>query len=564
MENKTVGRYVLTEKWLIAVISLTGIIYNVGLAATPWFEGQLAQTLCDIVGGTKEAPAMAAVAAGYVLTVLAVQFLRFLKRLYVRKFANNINRSMKLDLYRGLLQRSFEELNREGAGKLMTKAISDVDACAEGIRKFTTEVFDTGVALLGYLALLLCYDPLLTLIVMVFPPAAFFLAERLKTAVTRAVAAAKESAGRLNGATLDRLENALTYRVSGMESTRDAAYEEKLTDYEKKTVRAGLFETAMPPVYQIIAMLGAVLILWLGGRNAAGTGWRAWDVAAFTAFLSCFTRLSVKAGKAAKLFNNVQKARVSWGRIRPWLENRENREERCVASPGRLEVRGVSFAYPGGESVFRDASFCAEPGQIIGITGEVACGKTTLGKVILGELPFDGKILFGGRNIGQITEAFAGYLGHESELFSGTVAENITLGVPGEVDGVLAAVCLDGEVDGNTRIGSGGVRLSGGQQARLALARTLYHKRPLLILDDPFASVDPKTEAKILQNLRTLAPDSVILLLTHRLAWFPELDGAVWMEDGHIVSGSHAQLMESCPGYARLFRMQTGGDGHEA
>ena len=85
-----------------------------------------------------------------VLTIAAVQGVRYIKRLYVRRFANNINRRMKHILYADLVHRSRSELDREGSGAVLTKAISDVDACAEGMRKFTTEIFDTGVVLVCY------------------------------------------------------------------------------------------------------------------------------------------------------------------------------------------------------------------------------------------------------------------------------------------------------------------------------------------------------------------------------------------------------------------------------
>ena len=87
---------------------------------------------------------------GYLIAIAVVQGSRFIKRLYVRKFANNINRSMKQVLYANLVRKDKVELEQAGTGTLMTKAISDVDACAEGMRKFTTEIFDTGIALLAY------------------------------------------------------------------------------------------------------------------------------------------------------------------------------------------------------------------------------------------------------------------------------------------------------------------------------------------------------------------------------------------------------------------------------
>ena len=562
--------YFKAETWPLAVVTVTGLVYNIGLAFGPVLEGKLAQCLLDIMGGPARWPAMVYLAAVYVGVTVLVQAARYFKRFYVRRFANNVNRSMKRVLYGNLLHTSREELERAGTGNLMTRAISDVDACVEGMRKFTTEVFDTGVALAAYFVLLLVYDWRLALLTGLFPPVAFFLAERMKKPVSRCAAVYKESAGRLNGATLERISGAVTYRVFGLEENRDRAYEDCLADYERKAAAANLWENTLPPLYQVVSMLGAVLILWLGGKNVAGIGWASWDIAAFTAFLTCFTKLSVKTSKAAKLFNSVQKAQVSWKRIKPLLKDVEEAPELPPAPAADLEVSGLGFAYPGGSEVLKHISFTARPGQIIGVTGPVACGKSTLGKAFLCELPYTGSIRFGGRELRDMTEAerasVVGYLGHQPELLSATVKENVLLGTDGPASPWLAASCLTEEVAAmpqgeDTAVGSGGVRLSGGQQARLALARTLRHKRPLLILDDPFSAVDMTTEGEIMEHLRALAGDSIILLLSHRLDRFPELDGVLWMEQGTVLAGSHQELMETCPAYTSLYNAQKGGAG---
>ncbi len=560
-----VGFYFRREKSLLLVVTVTGILYNVGMVAGPWFEGQLVQYLCDILGGRRTPAAMLRLAACYVLTILFVQLMRCIKRLYVRKFANNISKRMKMTLYRNLLYGRRAE--HEGAGAMMTKLIADADACVEGMRKFTTEVFDTGVVMAAYLVMLLSYDWRLTLLAMLFPPVAYFLAERLKGVVTRNAAASKESGGRLNAATLERITNALTYRVYGQEAARNAAYEAHLADYEKKAVMANVWENAMQPVYQVISMLGTVMIIWFGGRNVLGAGWTAWNVAAFSTFFSCYKKLAVKSSKAAKLFNAVQKARVSWGRIRPYLDSVPEEAEQPVLPPAPLTVSGLSFSYPGRKPLFTGAAFQAEPGQIVGVTGEVACGKSTLGRLFTGELPYQGRIALGNTvfsSEGGHWGNQVGYLGHQPELFSGTVEENIRLGKPGDIGPVLRAVCMDREVaelpDGpRTRIGSGGVRLSGGQQARIALARTLYHKRPVIVLDDPFSAVDMETEAQIYENLRQWGRDSVILLISHRLTLFPQLDQVLWMERGSVRTSTHDGLMAGEERYRTLYETQRKG-----
>ena len=115
-------------EWLpLAFVTLSGLVYNIGLLATPWFEGRLAQCLADILGGSETAAKMAMLVLAYIVVTLAVQATRFIKRFYVRRFANNINRRMKGILYANLVRQSRAALEKEGAGELMTKAISDVD-----------------------------------------------------------------------------------------------------------------------------------------------------------------------------------------------------------------------------------------------------------------------------------------------------------------------------------------------------------------------------------------------------------------------------------------------------
>ena len=556
----------------LVLVTVTGILYNVGLAAGPLFEGKLAQCLLEVLRGETAWPAMAKLAALYAVVTAAVQALRYAKRFYIRRFANNVNRRMKAVLYAGLLRRARPELQEESVGSLLTRAISDVDACVEGMRKFTTEIFDTGVVMVVYVGLLAAYDWRLTILACLFPPAAFFLASRMKKPVARCAAAWKESAGRLNEATLDRVSGAVTYRVFGLEQKRDEAYEERLADYEHRAVAAHLWEGIMQPLYRALSMAGALMIVWLGSRNVMGTGWVSWDIAAFTTFLACFTKLSVKVSKAAKLFNAVQKAQVSWVRVKPLLKGGSLPEETAPAAPAPLEVEGLTFAYPQGETVLRDVTFTAAPGQIVGVTGPVACGKSTLGKSFLCEYPYQGSIRFGGKELRDMTAAertgVVGYLGHQPELLGDSVRENVLLGSSGSPEPWLRAVCLEDEVaampyGAETQVGSGGIRLSGGQQARLALARTLCHRRPVLVLDDPFSAVDKATEAQIMDHLETLAGDGIILLLSHRLDLFDRCDQVIWMEEGRCRVGTHKELLETCDAYARAFRAQKGGS-HEA
>ena len=560
-------------EWLpLTLITLSGLAYNVGLLAVPWFEGRLAQCLADILGGNETAAAMTALAAGYILVTLLVQAARFIKRFYVRRFANNINRRMKGVLYANLVRQSRGALEKQGAGELMTKAISDVDDCAEGIRKFTTEVFDTGVALAGYIVMLFAYDWRLALLCMIFPPISYICAEKMKKPVQRAGAAYKKAAA-LSAATLDRAKNAVTYRVYGCEDAQEARYEAALDGYEQAAVRANVWQAALPPLYLAASNLSVLFILWFGAKNVLGTGWRAWDIAAFTTFLSCFMKTAVKSSKAAKLFNAVQRAEVSWKRIKPMMKTPRALEPLAVPAAQRVEVSGLSFCYDGGAPIFEGVSFSAQPGDIIGVTGPVACGKSTLGRVFLCERPYGGSVRIGGRELSELSPREAastvGYLGHDPELWNDTVEENVLCGEAGDAMRFLALTALDGEVRAmeqglRTVVGSGGVRLSGGQAQRLALARTLAHPRPVLVLDDPFSALDRRTEDEVFARLKACAQDRIVILISHRLYHFPELRQIVFMQGGKADVGTHEALCASVPAYRALYESQTGGAAHEA
>ncbi len=547
-----IGSYFLAEWLTLTLVTISGLIYNLGLLAGPWFEGRLAQCLADILGGSGGSRAMVVLVLAYVAVTLLVQAARFVKRFYVRRFANNIDRRMKGVLFANLVRQSRSAVEREGVGELMTKAISDVDDCAEGMRKFTTELFDTGVALAGYVGMLLVYDRRLALLCLIFPPISYICAEAMKGVVQRAGAAYKKSAAALSAATLDRAKNAVTYRVYGCEKTQEARYEAVLDRYERSAVRANVWQSALPPLYLVLSNVSVLFILWFGAKNVLGTGWSTWDIAAFTTFLSCFLKLSTKSAKAAKLFNAVHRAEVSWKRIKPLMKMPELLPPLDAPAAQNVVLKNLSFAYEGGKPVFEGLSLAARPGEIIGITGPVACGKSTLGRVFLCEQPYGGSVTFGGRELSSLAPreiaATVGYLGHDPELWNDSVRANVLCGGDGDAMAFLSLTALDGEVRAmehglDTVVGSSGVRLSGGQAQRLALARTLAHPRPVLVLDDPFSALDRATEDTVFANLQTYARDKVVFLISHRLYHFPEMQRVVFMEDGKISVGTHEELL---------------------
>ena len=154
-----------------------------------------------------------------------------------------------------------------------------------------------------------------------------------------------------------------------------------------------------------------------------------------------------------------------------------------------------------------------------------------------------------------------------SPLSADTVQNNVLCGSKQDAMPYLAVAALKGEVlameNGlDTVIGSSGTRLSGGQAQRLALARTLAHPRPVLILDDPFSALDRDTEDTVFADLQEYARDKVVFLISHRLYHFPQMQKIVFMDGRKTTVGTHEELMASAPVYRQLYESQTGGKQH--
>ncbi|MEG2000107.1 MAG: ABC transporter ATP-binding protein [Evtepia sp.] len=508
----------------------------------------------------------------FLAAVAVIQLMRYCKRYFVRLFANRTTMDMRLMLFNHIMHKDLSELQWERSGDLMVKAVSDVDICVEGMRKVTTEFFDTGVLMVSYLITMFWYDWGIAALACIFLPLAMYLAEYLKTVIVKYAKASRIQTSRVADLTYSNIEQIQIQRMNGLEESRHRFYAKELDELEKRAVKASILESSMQPIYNVIAMLGIVFVLYLGGKNViAGI----WTVGTFSACISIFIALSIKASKAAKLFNAYQKAKVSWQRIRPYLSTYHQADDRdvCVESGFDLCVSDLAFSYPGTQhEIVSNLSFTAEVGQIIGVTGPVACGKSTLGVALSGLYPYSGSIQLCGMELRTLTayqrsQRIAMQF-HDPQLLSDSIYHNITLGEAGDITTVLQHVCFEEDLKSmpqgiETLVGSGGVRLSGGQQARIALARALYHKCKLILLDDPFSAVDLKTEQKIIQNLREHYRDSIIILISHRLAIFPIVDRILLMDEAHT-SGTHRELLEESELYQNLYALQQSGDENEA
>lgn len=557
-----IKNYWIKEKKSVILLTLFGILYDVGMVARPIYQGKLIDALIAKVNFNN----LIKLSLTFIFIIGMVQFFRYLKRYYVRQFANATTATMRFMIYNNILHKEEKELNDENMGSLMTKAISDVDVCVEGMRKSTTEVFDTGVLFITYLVTLLQYDVKITLYACIFIPVAVFIAEKMKKIIFKFTKAYRSQLSQVSDITYDRIDNAILYRLYGREADNRVVYEEELEDFEKKAIVANIWENAMQPIYNVIAMGGIVFVIIMAGEKVYEGSF---TVGVFSAYISIFAIMAAKASRIARLFNTIQKSSVSWNRIKPFLKEYEeiDKTRGIISKETKIEIENLYLKYDkSSDYIIKNLNFKARESNIVGITGPIGCGKSTLGRVFLGNINYEGSLKIDNKELRDYSEyersKIISYMGHDAHLISDTIYNNITMGDDGDISHVLKMICFDEDLKSmengiETLVGNGGVRLSGGQQARIALARTLYHKNKILILDDPFSAVDMKTEKNIIDNLRANYGDCLILLISHRLAIFKYLNQIILInEDKTLEYGNHQKLIENSKLYNQLYLLQ--------
>jgi ATP-binding cassette subfamily B protein len=223
-------------------------------------------------------------------------------------------------------------------------------------------------------------------------------------------------------------------------------------------------------------------------------------------------------------------------------------------SSGAVQFRGVSFAYDGKQTVLENVSFDAAPMSRIGVTGVTGAGKSTLVSLLTRFYdPTAGEILLDGVDLrdyklADLRNQFAIVL-QETVLFSSSIAENIAYANPrASFDEIVAAAraanahdFIEALPDGyDTAVGERGMRVSGGERQRIALARAFLKNAPILILDEPTSAVDIKTESVIMEAMGRLMQGRTTFIITHRLSLLKSCEQELVVEGGRLIQRAPA------------------------
>lgn len=560
--KETLVRYLWKYRFQFIISSIGGILYNTAIVFSPILLGRL----IDAAGGDVGQKVLQSAAAFVGMTVF-FQMARWVKRWFMRDQFNRVACDLRQTFLERMLGRDAAALEKETVGDMMSRTVGDITLVVDTVMTTLNEGWDTWLLMISFFVAMLFQDWQVTLLASLMVPVTIVLAQSMRHVLYRFAMAARRASAESNSSLQRYLSAVAVLRLFGREENEAEEIHGAFTRQAGFTIKELLMQQALLPLYALLAGLGIVVVLALGGqRVAAGQ----WTIGSFNAYLLMFIAFSGRTRVAARVFNRWHAARAAWVRVRekmmatpetlaqPHKESPRNPLPEKALRADMLEIQDLRFGF-GTQEMLGPITLSARKGEIIGITGPVGSGKSLLAQALTGLYPYRGSIRVDGCELSGLAaeerSRLIAFAGHEQLLFSMTIGENVALTDPEgqapdalRLSQALAAAALLEELPRfekglETRVGEKGVLVSGGQRQRIALARALYAPAPILILDDPFSAVDIATEETIIGHLRTDYPDRIILLLSHRLNAFRHADQVLVLRQGGVIqSGSHEGL----------------------
>lgn len=485
---------------------------------------------------------------------------------------------IRMDATNSLLNMEASYFESRQTGNLMSVLSADVAQLEDIISDASTSMIRITITFSTAFIIMFWMSPKLALIlfaplVIIVPMVIWF-----STRVQRKYRKQRESTGGI----VAILENVLTgvtvvqaYNAKEFESDRIGR---QSGDYRDAAIQAAFIRNRFIPGIYVVAGISFGLLTSAGGwvmESGEIT------VGQFVTFLLISTRMTMPMFILGMLLNQLQKGEASSKRVFALIDLEPSIFDREGAVPlegpiESLSFDNVSFAYPTSDTnALNGISLSASSGDFLGVMGHTGAGKSTILKLIERFYePQGGSVLINGRDINDyqiesIRERI-GFVSQDPFLFFGTIGENVAYARDSDNDQILSALEAAGATefvssltDGlDTMVGDRGVMLSGGQRARISLARALLKDPDILILDEASAALDAETEKRIQESLfgnSNVGKKRITIAVAHRLATIRNADEIVAMVDGAIVErGTHSNLIANENVYASQWSIQTG------
>ncbi|MDD1510116.1 lipid A export permease/ATP-binding protein MsbA [Pseudomonas sp. CNPSo 3701] len=503
----------------------------------------------------------------------------FLGNYYIAKVSMGLVQDLRIALFNNLLMLPNRYFDNHNSGHLISRITYNVTMVTGAATDSIKVVVREGMTVIFLFITLLWMNWKLTLVMLAILPIIGLMVSSTSKKFRKQSRKIQTSMGDVTHVTSESIHGYRVVRSFGGEDYEKERFfkaSEENKNKQLKMVRTGAVYTPSLQlvIYSAMAVL-MFLVLWLRGDSSAGD---------LVAYITLAGLLPKPIRQLSEVSSTIQKGLAGAETIfeqldeEPEVDNGTQERERVG---GRLEVRDLSFTYPGSEKpVLNHISFVAEPGQMVALVGRSGSGKSTLANLIPRFYHHEtGQILLDGLDVEEYTlrnlRRHIALVTQHVTLFNDTVRNNIAYGdlagapleaVQQAASDAYAAEFIEKMPQGyDTLVGENGVLLSGGQRQRLAIARALLKDAPVLILDEATSALDTESERHIQAALDQVMQGRTTLVIAHRLSTIEKADLILVMDQGQIVErGSHAELLAQNGYYSRLHAKQFEDDDDSA
>ncbi len=373
---------------------------------------------------------------------------------------------------------------------------------------------------------------------------------------------------------VDSLLNYETVKYFNNEEFEAARYDEGLKRYRQAAIKSQNTLSLLNTGQQLIIAIGLVAMLWRATQGVVDGRMTLGDLVMVNAFM---IQLYIPLGFLGVIYREIKQSLTDLDKMFTLMEKEREIADEPDAQPIRIEgspavrFENVSFAYEPRRPILHHVSFEIPPGKTVAVVGSSGAGKSTLARLLFRFYDVQqGRITIAGQDIKHVTQASVrqaiGIVPQDTVLFNDTVEYNIAYGKPGashaEVEGAARAAHIHAFIAStplgyNTMVGERGLKLSGGEKQRVAIARTLLKNPPMVIFDEATSALDSANERAIQTELREAAQNKTTLVIAHRLSTVVDAHEILVMDAGRIIErGSHSALLAANGRYAEMWAMQ--------